>query len=357
MGYSFSPRISVRRIPDSGKREGDTQRHSRNKLIVSASKGFGAPSNKVKKGKGVNKKKILKQLEKTYGGTSPQDIVRGTQKRIDEQTRSFPQHMQMALQIYQKLQRWNHQLEGLTLLQNANLSEQEMEGSKRAREELDNLMKEHGFDEADLHKTLQKMTWDASADAKAARSITGAMPIEIQNRVQTGCQLVAEAVGTDGTCLDVGCGFGVLVPYLTKAGVPLEQIYGIDLSTEMVRNAEMLHSGANFEAVDFFKYTPEKKFDAIIFCSSLHDLPDPIAALQKARELLRPTGGKIIVLHPQGASHVQKQVRSNPVLVRRGLPTSNELEEMKGLDLVIKPAASKSFDESKDGYLAVLTPK
>mmetsp|Transcript_27696 Transcript_27696/g.31648 ORF Transcript_27696/g.31648 Transcript_27696/m.31648 type:complete len:376 (-) Transcript_27696:63-1190(-) len=356
MVQSFSPSISSRRIIDVAKRKGATQRYRHNKLLISASKGFGSPTTKVKS-KVKNEKTILKQLKKTYGGTSPQDIARGTQKLIDEQTKDLPPHIQMALQIYPQLKRWNQKLEGLNILQQANLPEQEIEGNKRCEEELNQLMKTHGFDEADLQKIFQKLTWDASADAKAARSITGEMPTDIQRRVQAGCRLVAKAAGKDGTCLDVGCGYGVLVPYLIKAGVPLKKIYGIDLSAEMIRNAQTLHPGANFETADFLMYSSKRKYDAIIFCSSLHDLPDPILALQKARDLLSPAGGKIIVLHPQGASHVQKQAQANPILVQRGLPTSSELKELEGLDLVIEPAASKSLDESKDGYLAVLKSK
>ena len=69
---------------------------------------------------------------------------------------------------------------------------------------------------------LRKNNMDASADAKAARAITGDMPKDIVERVDKACEIVAEAVqaaGSDGKCLDVGCGYGVLVPHLTECGV------------------------------------------------------------------------------------------------------------------------------------------
>jgi 2-polyprenyl-3-methyl-5-hydroxy-6-metoxy-1,4-benzoquinol methylase len=48
--------------------------------------------------------------------------------------------------------------------------------------------------------------------------------------VQVGCCAVgAEAIEDSGKVLDVGCGFGVLVPYLKKVGVSKPQIAGIDL--------------------------------------------------------------------------------------------------------------------------------
>ena len=41
-------------------------------------------------------------------------------------------------------------------------------------------------------------------------------------------------------------------------------------------------------------------FDAVIFCSSLHDLPDMENCLGRAASLLR-SSGKLIVVHAQGA--------------------------------------------------------
>jgi len=126
----------------------------------------------------------------------------------------------------------------------------------------------------------------------------------------------------------------------------------------MIRNAREQHVGVNFEAADFLKYcespTVKDGFDGIIFCASLHDLPDPVGALRRAAALLRPNG-RIVIVHPQGASHVLDQVRSNPILVRRGLPDVNELRELDlGLDLVVGPPVADSKEEMHEGYLAVL---
>ena len=340
---------SLRIVAESGLNSCQTPR----KQFSLEAKGFGASKEKSTKSKKPNKKTIVKQLQKTYGGTSPEDIARGTQRIIDRRLKGLPPHFQIAVQLYQQLQQWNYRLQGMTVLQQANLPTQEMDGANRAQEELDRLMNEHDFTTTDLHNLLQVATWDASADAKAARSVTGNMPIDIERRVQRGCDVVGEAVADDGRCLDVGCGFGVMLPYLRKAGVSLKQIHGIDLSPEMIRNAESLNPGASWEAGDFFQYQPDFKFDSILFCSSLHDLPDPMEALQKAGALLNP-GGKIVIIHPQGASHVQNQVRSNPVLVQRGLPSSSELSDLDGLELEIEPAVAKSQQEAKSGYLAVL---
>jgi hypothetical protein len=73
-----------------------------------------------------------------------------------------------------------------------------------------------------------------------------------------------------------------------------------------------MYPGANFEAADFFQYDPAPfttKFESIIFCSALHDLPDMMGALEKAAKDLLVDGGTMVVLHAQGASHVLNQVR------------------------------------------------
>jgi 2-polyprenyl-3-methyl-5-hydroxy-6-metoxy-1,4-benzoquinol methylase len=310
----------------------------------------------------INKKDAIKKVQKKYGGTSPQDIARGTQQRIEAAMESLPPHLNSATQLYQQLEKWNAHVSTLSILQQINLEPQELDGARRAQDELERLYREHDFTQDDLHNVFQKITWDASADAKAARAITGNMPKDIADRVDRACEIVAEAIlagGTGGRCLDVGCGFGVLVPSLIKAGITPAQIYGVDLSTEMIRNGREQHRGVNFEASDFLKdyqdSAEEAGFDSIIFCSALHDLPDSVAALKKAASLLRPNG-KLVILHAQGASHVAKQVKVNPVLVKRGLPDTEELRalDLGGLELTVEPAKAGSPQETQYGYLAVL---
>jgi 2-polyprenyl-3-methyl-5-hydroxy-6-metoxy-1,4-benzoquinol methylase len=310
----------------------------------------------------INKKDAIKKVQKKYGGTSPQDIARGTQQRIEAAMESLPPHLNSATQLYQQLEKWNAHVSTLSILQQINLEPQELDGARRAQDELERLYREHDFTQDDLHNVFQKITWDASADAKAARAITGNMPKDIADRVDRACEIVAEAIlagGTGGRCLDVGCGFGVLVPSLIKAGITPAQIYGVDLSTEMIRNGREQHRGVNFEASDFLKdyqdSAEEAGFDSIILCSALHDLPDSVAALKKAASLLRPNG-KLVILHAQGASHVAKQVKVNPVLVKRGLPDTEELRalDLGGLELTVEPAKAGSPQETQYGYLAVL---
>ena len=322
--------------------------------------GFGSANPRSKQPtKKVSKKSILKKVEKKYGGTSSQDIARGTQKEIEKAMSALPQHLQLAAQLYQKIQQWDARMENLSVLQQAQIPQQELDGAKRAREELERIYSEHDITENDIHNVFQKVTWDASADAKAARALTGDMPKDTAERVQKACDIAAEAVeraGDIGRCLDVGCGFGVLVPFLKKSGISAAQIHGVDLSPEMIRNARDQYPDVhNFEACDFLSYNgADEGFDAILFCTSLHDMPDMEAVLRKAASMLR-LNGKLVIVHPQGASHVLNQSRSNPILVKRGLPTTDDFNRFNlGLQLTLEPASPNSPEESRCGYLAVL---
>lgn len=326
---------------------------------ASSGGGFGSSSTKgsAKKNK-VSKsdiKKTQKRVIKKYG----KDVAQGTQKRVEDAMNNLPPHLYMATQLYQQLRKWDARLANMSVLQQAQISEPEMDGARRAQDELERLYRVHDFNEHDLHNIFQQITWDASADAKAARSITGDMPANIQARVDMACQVAADATGKTGKCLDVGCGYGVLVPHLLHCGMSESQIVGIDLSPEMIKNAREQHRGVQFEAVDFMNdFNSEVGFDAVLFCSALHDFSDMEAALKKAASLVRPRG-KLIIAHPQGASHVERQSNANPVLVKRGLPTTDELQslDLGDMTLTIEPAESNSEQEAKDGYFAVLTKK
>jgi demethylmenaquinone methyltransferase/2-methoxy-6-polyprenyl-1,4-benzoquinol methylase len=247
----------------------------------------------------------------------------------------------------------------MSLLAQGSLPGQQVQAAQVAKEELEELYKEHDLDDNAMHNIFQRITWDASADAKSARAAMFNMNKDLEKRVDKACSYAVEAakaVGASGRILDVGCGPGVLVPHLTKAGVLPKQITGTDLSPEMIRNAQSQHRGVDFVAADFLKeFNDEAGFDGIIFCSALHDMPEPVEALEKAKSLLRP-GGKIIILHAQGASHVLGQVKANPVMVKRGLPSAQELEALNlGLQLSVAPVETGSTKESEEGYLAVLT--
>ena len=350
--YQSRPMVSLSATAKKKKKGGTT-----------SGGGFGAkPASSSQKKKPPSAKQLSKKLIQSYGGVTQEEIARGTQQRIDRVMQSLPPYMQMATQLYRQLQIWDAKLATMSVLDQTKLPPSDMDGARRAKEELEKICQEHDLTSQDLHNLFQQVTWDASADAKAVMSQTGKMPKEVKDRVNKACTIIAEAVGSDGTCLDAGCGYGVLHPSLQAAGLQSSQIYGVDLSPEMIRNAQEMYPDSSFEAADFFKYNPPEDvegglFEGIIFCASLHDMPDPEGALTKAASMLRSNGGTLVIVHPQGASHVKKQASANPVLVKRGLPTAGELTTLGadlGLKLVTEPVDANSREEAFQGYLAVL---
>lgn len=310
-----------------------------------------------------NKKKVqLKEkILKEYGG----DIAKGTEQRVRKAISELPPSVQQTLELYKKVTKWDAYMDSIkdNVMQQANIPQRDIEGAKRAKAQLEAMLAENNIAENDLHNIFQKTTWDASADAKAMNAMIGKMSDHIEERVDKACSIIAEVVKAkgrkDGKCLDVGCGHGSIIPNLTNAGIYANQITGIDLSTEMIRNAKSIYRGVEFEATDFLQYNPENKFDGIMFCSALHDLPDMKGSLVKAASLLNE-GGKLVILHAQGAENVAGQHKANPVMVKRLLPETKELEDLAkelDLELEIKPAKAGSEQDKNEGYLAVLVRK
>lgn len=324
-----------------------------------SSKGSNKKGSTPKSSTSSNKKmlKIKQRVLEDYGG----DIAKGTEQRVQTFMNALPPEIQRIAELYKKVRRWDAYVSTLSVMQQANIPQQDLDGAKRARALLDTLLQEQGLHENDIHNIFQKITWDASADAKAMNAKVGKMPDFIQERVDKACGILAASVKSngrkDGRCLDVGCGHGTLVPNLFRAGIYPSQITGVDLSSEMIRNAKATHRGVNFIATDFLQFNPDEMYDGIIFCSALHDLPDMELSLAKAASLLRP-GGKLVLLHAQGAQHVVSQHRANPVLVKRLLPDREELaifaENMK-LMVDVDPSEPGSVMDEKNGYLAVLS--
>jgi SAM-dependent methyltransferase/ribosome-binding protein aMBF1 (putative translation factor) len=354
--------------------------------------GFGSSNTKKKKQqtKKMNPnqaKRASQDLLQRYGG----DIQKGTQARIDASLASLAPHLQEAATLYKQITQYDYLLSTMPESDQKRLIPPDViELSRRNRIELQNLMKEHSLTENDLHNLFQRMTWDASADAKATRAdIAGnKMKGDLQERISKACNIVVQAVkragdgGSRGKVLDVACGHGSIVPSLVEAGLEeLDSYVGIDLSKEMIKNAmerygternkqgkRRVFVADDFLTHDFSVYSDGKTdgdslgvFDAIIFCSALHDLPDMENCIGRAASLLLP-GGKLVVVHAQGAQHVLGQHQANPVLVQRGLPTTKEwnkmIEKQKDdwkLSLEYEPADPRSNRDDKEGYLAVLT--
>ena len=98
-----------------------------------------------------------------------------------------------------------------------------------------------------------------------------------------------------GRLLDVGCGAGELLAALRGDGWRAEGGEPSPRSAALARDERGLAvQTATFAAAEL----PPGGFDAVVFASVLEHLPDPVAALRRARELLTPSGLVAVLFLP-----------------------------------------------------------
>ncbi|WP_179118504.1 methyltransferase domain-containing protein [Saccharothrix sp. ALI-22-I] len=98
---------------------------------------------------------------------------------------------------------------------------------------------------------------------------------------------------TPASVVDLGCGTGSLTALLAEAGY---EVYGLDLSARMVAAARAKVAGVEFRQGDAARPPyPAESFDVVLARHVLWALPDPAAALDRWRALLKP-GGRLVLV-------------------------------------------------------------
>ncbi|MBV8547066.1 MAG: class I SAM-dependent methyltransferase [Acidobacteria bacterium] len=101
-----------------------------------------------------------------------------------------------------------------------------------------------------------------------------------------------------GAVLDVGCGRGFTLRFLADAGY---RSTGVELSADAAAHARDV-LGIDIRTGDFLSQSFEAgQFDVVIFWHSLEHVADPLAALNRAAEILKP-GGLLVVAVPNLSS-------------------------------------------------------
>ena len=100
--------------------------------------------------------------------------------------------------------------------------------------------------------------------------------------------------------LEIGCGTGRNLPFLTRAVGPHGQVYGVDLSPGMLAKARELcarNDWRNVELIegDAAQYRAPVPLDGVLFGLSYNTMPHHLTVLREAWDQLRP-GGRLVIM-------------------------------------------------------------
>jgi len=100
--------------------------------------------------------------------------------------------------------------------------------------------------------------------------------------------------------LEIGCGTGRNLPFLSRAVGPLGRVYGVDLSPGMLARARELcqrNDWRNVELIegDAAQYRAPAPLDGVMFGLSYNTMPHHLTVLREAWDQLRP-GGRLVIM-------------------------------------------------------------
>jgi SAM-dependent methyltransferase len=112
-----------------------------------------------------------------------------------------------------------------------------------------------------------------------------------QHHVRTLDGLLPPPVGAQPRALDLACGTGAGIGYLSSRGY---SVVGVDLAPEMIRIARLRHPGADLIVADMRDIPPLGKFDVVICCfdsiNYLLDAAEWLSLFKGVRRSLRAGG-------------------------------------------------------------------
>jgi len=153
------------------------------------------------------------------------------------------------------------------------------------------------------------------------------------------------------TILDLGCGTGVLLPYLLGMVGPEGHVIALDISARMLGVARSKHSAPNLEFIhaDFLSWVSVDKPDVIVAYSCFPHFREPSAFWQAASTNLRP-GGRALVAHIEGRGTI------NALHARRANSVSFPLAPANAyVDGLKRQGFELEYSEDSEDYFILLT--
>jgi cyclopropane fatty-acyl-phospholipid synthase-like methyltransferase len=124
---------------------------------------------------------------------------------------------------------------------------------------------------------------------------------------------VEEKLKAGALVADIGCGRGVSTMVMARE-YPNSQFFGYDFHHPSIIHARDTARGSGLKNVRFETATARKSpgtdYDLIAFFDCLHDMGDPVGALSRAQEMLKPDGTCMMV---EPFAHDGLEANLNPV--------------------------------------------
>ena len=100
--------------------------------------------------------------------------------------------------------------------------------------------------------------------------------------------------------LEIGCGTGRNLPFLSKAVGPHGHVYGVDISPGMLARARALCDRNHWRNVELIEndaahYRAPAPLDGVMFGLSYNTMPHHLLVLREAWAQLRP-GGRLVIM-------------------------------------------------------------
>lgn len=122
--------------------------------------------------------------------------------------------------------------------------------------------------------------------------------------------------------LDVGCGTGVLAPFLKAAVGDAGRVTAIDFAATMVARAREKHghlAGVEFAAEDIWRHAPAAPYDRIICFNFFPHAGDKAGFAARMRTLLKE-GGVLVIMHDMSRAAVNAIHAGSKVVSEDRLP-------------------------------------
>lgn len=130
--------------------------------------------------------------------------------------------------------------------------------------------------------------------------------------------------------LDVGCGTGILVPFILDRITPEGVLFELDFAEKMIEVNRRLHSQDNIRfIVADAEDAPlgDSLCDVIICFSSFPHFHDKVKAIRRLSQILKPRG-IFVVSHFDSSDSVKKRHESCPAIMHDSLPGEAEMRKM-----------------------------